>query len=377
MRAGDVWDAVVVAGTTTALASVALAAHNACTIRRPDPVATPEPEPLTVLLPVRDEAHNVIDCLTGILAALDRWPGPGRVVVLDDESTDGTSGLLAEFIRRHGRVEVVRGSPTPPGWLGKPWACEQLSRSVIHDDGVLIFIDADVRVAPRAFVSSVALLRAAGLDLVSPYPQQRAVTMAERLVQPLLQWSWMSTLPLGVAERSARESLSAANGQLMVLDTAAYRRAGGHAAVCGEVLEDIALLRAIKRCGGRGVVTEGSSVADCRMYMSLRDLRAGYRKSLWSAFGSLPGTIAVVVWLNATYVVPAIALLGGSRIGLVGYLAGVGSRAIAARTTRGRLWPDVVAHPVSILAFTGLTVDSVVAHRRDSLAWKGRPVVVR
>lgn len=375
MRATDLWRAMVRVGTAGAVASLGLTLLNARMIRRPDPRAAPEPEPLTVLIPMRDEAPNVIGCLDSVLTALDRWPGPGRIVVLDDESTDGTTELLVDVAARDRRVELIRGAPTPIGWLGKPWACAQLSQQVSRR-GVLIFVDADVRVAPHAFTSSVALLRETGLDLVSPYPRQDVGSSGERLVQPLLQWSWMSTLPLGLAERSARESLSAANGQLMVVDTAAYHRAGGHATVRAEVLEDIALLRAVKRSGGRGVVTEGSSVATCRMYDGRRDLRAGYRKSLWAAFGSVPGSVAVVVLLNLVYGVPAVAALHGSRVGLVGYLAGVGSRAVAAAATGGRRWPDVLAHPVSILAFTALTVDSLVAHHRGSLEWKGRTVVV-
>ncbi|MFW0794472.1 glycosyltransferase family 2 protein [Gordonia sp. CPCC 205515] len=380
MRGSDLWDTVVRVGAATAVASLGLTVVNALQIRRPDPRATPEPEPIVVLLPVRDEADNVVPCLTAILAALDRWPGPGRVIVLDDESSDGTGDLVADVAMRDRRVEVVAGTPTPPGWLGKPWACAQLASRAAESgqrSTVLIFVDADVRVEPCAFVAAVGGLRTLHLDLVSPYPRQRAETVSERVVQPLLQWSWMSTLPLRIAERSARPSLSAANGQFMALDAGTYRRAGGHEAGRGEVIEDIALLRAVKRVGGRGVVTEGSRLATCRMYDDGAALRQGYRKSLWSAFGSPAGTLAVVVALNVTHVVPPIAMLRGSGAGAVGFLAGVASRAISARVTGGRVWPDVLAHPISMLAFTGLIADSVVAHQWGTPEWKGRPVAVR
>ncbi|MYR07343.1 glycosyltransferase [Gordonia sp. SID5947] len=349
--------------------------HNACVIRRPAAGALPDTEALTVLIPMRDEVVNVADCMDAVLGALGEWPGPASVVVLDDDSTDGTAEALADIATRDNRVRVVTGAPVPAGWLGKPWACHQLSSHVGHE-GVMVFVDADVRVEPVAFVASVALLRETGLQLVSPYPRQEAHGPVERLVQPLLQWSWMSTLPLRLAERSARPSLSAANGQLLVADVAAYRRAGGHSSVRAEILEDIALLREVKRSGGRGVVVEGSEVASCTMYDGWRQVREGYRKSLWSAFGSLPGTIAVVALLNIAYVVPAVAMLGGSRVGFIGYLAGVASRVTVARTTAGRIWPDVLAHPWSILAFTALTADSVVAQRRGSLTWRGRSVAV-
>ncbi|MBD1320123.1 glycosyltransferase [Gordonia hankookensis] len=372
------WETAVRSGSGIAVAALLQTLHNASVIRRPVSGAVPRTEALTVLIPMRDEIRHVAGCMAAVLDACDAWPGRARVVVLDDDSTDGTSEALADIAVRDHRVRVVAGEPIPPGWLGKTWACHQLSRLGADDDGgVLIFLDADVRVEPDAFAASVALLRETGLQLVSPYPRQQTHGPVERLVQPLLQWSWMSTLPLRLAERSARPSLSAANGQLLVCDADAYRRAGGHASVRAEILEDIALLRAVKRSGGHGVVVEGSAVASCAMYNGWRQVRNGYRKSLWSAFGSLPGTIAVVALLNVAYVVPAVAMLRGSRVGLIGYLAGVASRVIVARTTAGRVWPDVLAHPLSILAFTALTADSVVAHRRGSLTWRGRSVAVR
>ena len=114
--------------------------------------------------------------------------------------------------------------------------------------------------------------------------------LAERLVQPLVPWLWATTLPLRLAERSPRPSLAAANGQFLVL-TRARRTSGpaGHAAVRGEVLEDIALLRAVKRSGGRGGPIDGSRLAACRMYDGWPALRDGYAKSLWAAVGGSPG----------------------------------------------------------------------------------------
>ncbi|MHC3000645.1 glycosyltransferase family 2 protein [Gordonia sp. GN26] len=375
MRASDLWRRTVTVGTGLSLASLALTVDNAIRVRRPGLADIPPAEPLSVLIPMRNEIARAERCITAVLEAVDRWPGPARVLVLDDGSVDGTDALLARLAAHDDRLEVFEGSPPPPGWLGKSWACRQLADNAAPD-GVLAFVDADVVVEPHAFTSSFALLRNAGLDLVSPYPRQVATSAAERLVQPLLQWSWLSTLPLGLAERSPRESLTAANGQFLMVDTATYRRAGGHEAVRDVVLEDIALLRAIKAAGGRGVVAEGSTVATCRMYDGWDEVRAGYRKSLWSAFGSPAGTSAVTAGLCLMYVIPALAALTGSRIGLVGYLAGVASRLVSARTTGGRTFPDALGHPASIALFTFLAADSTIARHRGELEWKGRTIEV-
>ncbi|KAF0968163.1 MULTISPECIES: glycosyltransferase [Gordonia] len=380
MRATDLWHRTVTVGTGLSLASLALTVDNAIRVRRPGLTDIPPAEPLSVLIPMRNEVTRAERCLTAVLDAIDRWPGPVRVLVLDDGSADGTDAVLARLAAHDDRIEVFEGSPPPHGWLGKTWACRQLADNALADgtlpDGVLAFVDADVVVEPHAFTSSVALLRASGLDLVSPYPRQVATSAAERLVQPLLQWSWMSTLPLGLAERSPRESLTAANGQFLMVDADTYRRAGGHEAVRDVVLEDIALLRAIKAAGGRGVVAEGSTVAICHMYEGWHEVRAGYRKSLWSAFGSPAGTSAVTAALCLMYVIPALAALTGSRTGLVGYFAGVASRLVAARCTGGRTFPDAFGHPASIALFAFLAADSTIARRRGELRWKGRTIEV-
>ncbi|WZH50460.1 MAG: glycosyltransferase family 2 protein [Nocardioides alkalitolerans] len=372
--------AAVAAGSAVALGCLALTVDNLRRLRTPAlpagaPTGSRPTEPVTVVLPVRDEEGDLRACATSVLAALDAWPGRGRLVVVDDRSTDRTLAVAAELAEQDPRVVVRAGAPTPRGWLGKPWACHQGAQAV-DTEGVLVFVDADVRLAAHALVASVDLLRSSGLDLVSPYPRQRAHGVAERLVQPLLQWSWMSTLPLGLAERSSRPSLSAANGQLLVVDAMAYHDAGGHAAVRTAVLEDIALLRALKAVGRHGGVVDGSDLATCRMYAGWPALRAGYRKSLWSAFGSPVGALGVLAMLLLAYVVPPLAALRGSRTGLLGYAAGVASRVLVARRTRGRALPDALAHPASVLVLTGLTLDSLVARRRGELRWRGRPVEV-
>jgi glycosyl transferase family 2 len=361
-------------GTGLAVAGALHAGWNARVLRVPPTDPPPVAEPVAVLLPVRDEAHRVEACLESLLA--QTGVRDLRILVLDDGSADGTAEVVRRVAGDDPRVRLLDGLPLPDGWWGKPWACRQLADAA-PDAAVLVFVDADVVLAPHAVAASLALLRWAGLDLVSPYPRQVAVSAAERLVQPLLQWSWLTTLPLRIAERSPRESLAAANGQLLVVDAGAYRAAGGHGAVRTAMLEDVALLRAVKRSGGRGTVVDGTEIATCRMYDGWPALRDGYAKSLWSAFGSPAGAAAVVALLGVTYVVPPMAALRGSRTGLVGYAAGVTGRVIAARRTGSRAWPDCLAHPASVATFGWLVAASLRGHRRGELTSRGRRVAPR
>ncbi len=236
----------------------------------------------------------------------------------------------------------------------------------------MVFVDADVELAPDALAAAVATLRAGQWDLVSLWPRQVAVTPAERLIQPLLAWCWLTALPLRVAEALPFGWLGAANGQFLCLDIEAYRRAGGHGAVRGEVVDDIALSRAVKRAGGRSTVVDGTALASCRMYEDYATLREGYSKSLWWVFGTRPGTVAGLGALAVTYLFPPLAALRGSRLGLAGYAAAVTSRAVVARRVGDRVWPDSLAHPAAIAVVGWLTTRSWHGRRRGTLTWKDR-----
>ncbi|WP_433208899.1 glycosyltransferase [Dactylosporangium sp. CS-047395] len=336
---------------------------NARLLRRPGPDVS-HGDSVAVLLPLRNEAGRVEPCLRALLAL----PQEVQLLILDDGSTDGTGDL----VRRLGgdRVTLLAGKDLPPGWLGKPHACQQLADAAA-DATVLVFVDADVVLAPDAVDRAVALLRSSGVDLLSPYPLIETGTAGERLVQPLLQWSWLTFLPLRAMERSPRPSLAAAGGQFLVVRRDAYVRAGGHAAVRAKVLEDIELARAIKRTGGRIALADGAGLARCRMYTSWGELREGYSKSLWASFGSPAGAAAVLALLLALYVVAPASVLFGQWWGLLAYGLGVAGRLVSARATGGRALPDALAHPVSVLVFAWLVVRSYGYRRRT--VWKGRP----
>jgi glycosyltransferase involved in cell wall biosynthesis len=334
-------------------------AVNALLLRRPPRGATVT-EKVAVLLPARDEAERIEPCLRALLA--QRGVPDLRVIVLDDGSTDGTAGV-AEALG----ATVVTGEPLPPGWLGKPHACQRLA-DLAPDATALAFVDADVVLAPDAVAGAVSELRAGGFGLLSVYPMMVAKTAGERLVQPLLQWSWLTFLPLRAMERSPRPSLAAAGGQFLVADRAAYARAGGHAAVRDQVVEDVALARAVKRSGGRIALADGSRVATCRMYRSWRELDAGYTKSLWTI------SPAVVLLLFILYALPPALAPMAPMAGLAGYVLGVAGRVVAARATGGRVWPDALAHPISVVLFGWLALRSVYLRRRGRLAWRGRVI---
>jgi cellulose synthase/poly-beta-1,6-N-acetylglucosamine synthase-like glycosyltransferase len=369
-----------------AVGSLFLSMHscvNAMLVRRP--VASShsshndevEGEGLTVCIPARNEASNIEACLQAVLA--NRGVADLRVVVLDDGSTDSTGEMASALAKIDSRVQVIAGgdAAVPSGWIGKTWACERLWETVTTS--VVVFVDADVRLGPTALVAGLQMLREHSLSLVSPYPKQLVGSWAERFTQPLLQWLWLTFLPLRLAERSKAPSLTAANGQFMMLDTKALRSIGGFSSVAGEVLDDVALARSLKRAGFRATVAEGSTLATCRMYDGWPALRDGYTKNLWSATGSPFGAAAMIGLFGALYLLPVFGTVAGALlangqllgVGLAGYAAGVFGRMVTARTTGGSV-RDAIFHPISIGILAWLIVRSWRKHRRGAITWKGR-----
>ncbi|MEO3757324.1 glycosyltransferase family A protein [Mycobacterium sp. B14F4] len=361
--------ALVVTGSSLACVGTAHQLVNQRLLRRPPEEPPPVREAVSILVPARDEAHRIaptIRSLLGQQGLLD-----AEILVLDDRSTDGTADVARRTAGADPRVKVLTGVPPPPGFLGKPHACGQLAAAARGE--ILVFVDADVVLQPHAVAAAAAVLRGPRpLDLVSPWPRQVATGLSGRLVQPLLAWSWLTTLPVPVAERSRRPSMAVANGQFLVVEAEALARAGGWQSVAGAVLDDIGLARAVRATGGRTGIADGSGLATCRMYSSGRELRDGYRKSLWAAFGSPAGALAVATALTVVYVLPAAAAVTGSRAGALGYTAAVVGRASASRWGGTRL--DAVAHPLSVLALLTLLASSWAGRVRGSLQWKGRPV---
>ncbi|MEI6622188.1 MAG: glycosyltransferase family 2 protein [Actinomycetes bacterium] len=377
------WSALVTAGSIAAVALTVQTALNLSRLPRPHgglehegPASKSPPDSVTVLVPARNEVSTIADCALSILAQ----PDVENLLILDDGSTDGTSELVGQLAASDPRVRLADPGPRPEpptGWLGKPWACHRLSE--LSHGSVLVFVDADVVLEPAAIARAVSVLRDGGFDLVSPYPRELADGPLARLVQPLLQWSWLTLVPGAVSDSRQFPSMAVANGQFLVIDAGAYRRIGGHTAVAGEVIEDVALARALRRDGGRTVAIDGSGLATCRMYASDRDLIDGYTKSLWAAFGPMPRPLLVLGLLSAIYIVPPAAIvLGPTRqarlIGLLGYGAAITGRLLVARRTRQRLFPDVLGQPLTITALAALTLTSVIRKRRGTLLWKGRPV---
>ncbi len=280
---------------------------------------SPAPEnwpAVAILVPARDEEANIRRCVTSLLA--QDYPD-FSVWVLDDNSTDATSSILAELSTGETRLHVRHGAPLPEGWLGKNWACHQLAASVPAEVPLLLFVDADTWHAPTMLRQSVAALLAHEADLLSALPQQETRTLAEMLTVPLLPWALLSHFPLWLTRRIRWPRLSAAVGQHMLWRRSAYQQVGGHAAVRHEVVEDMALARRAAKHGFRVLLLSGRGQVFCQMYRSTAQAIAGFGKNLFSVF-ERRFLIYIFVWLWL-----GVAFLGPWLMLLWTWLAGIGN----------------------------------------------------
>ena len=321
-------------------------------------------ELVSILIPMRNEEKNVRGVLDAVTASLDL--SQAEVIVLNDHSSDATGELLGGY----STIEVIPGKELPESWLGKNFACHQLA---VHATGdYLVFVDADVRVSPHAIAATITSMNEFGWDFISAYPAQLANSFFERLIQPLLQWSWLSSVPLRFAERGKFPSMVIANGQFLIVKRSAYLASGGHKAIKGEVLDDLELARLLVRHGYQGGVAEASQVARCHMYENRQELFNGYTKSLWRGFGSPIGAIVAAVYLLVTGVLPFVLALSGYREAWFGYFAVVLSRLVS--TMRTRSTSSDLLHPIAILVFIYLLALSFYKKSRGQLTWRGRSV---
>jgi hopene-associated glycosyltransferase HpnB len=287
-----------------------------------DPAAWPS---VAAVVPARNEAAILPDTLPTLLA--QDYPGAFCVVLVDDDSSDGTPSVARSLSEANGpqRLRLVAGRPTPAGWAGKVWAMEQGVRAAGGARYVL-FTDADIGYAPGTLA---ALVRAAEGDdrgLVSQMALLRAATSWERLLVPAFVYFFAQLYPFQRVNKPGARTAAAAGGCMLVRRDA-LEAAGGLERIRGARIDDVALGRLLKsppdpvRCW-LGLTT---SVVSRRPYPSLDGLwdmiaRSAYTQLRYSP-AALAGTLLGLLWL---YALPPAAAIGG-----VAWLAAGGGRAAA------------------------------------------------
>lgn len=330
---------------------------------------------VAVVVPARNEAAMLPETLPTLLD--QDYPGPYRVILVDDNSTDGTGQIAAEL-----PVTVQRPPEPPPGWAGKLWALQH-GVAAAGDAELLLFTDADIahhRESVRRLVAA-----AADRDLVSQMARLRTRTGWEKLIVPAFVYFFAMLYPFRWSNRNGGRTAAAAGGCTLVRRTA-LEKAGGIAAIRGAVIDDVALAGLVKRNGGRIWLGLGDFCRSVRPYPSLASLwqmiaRSAYAQLRHSVL-LLIGTVAA---LTLVFVVPPAATIAGLATGdpttaVIAAAAWVLMAATYLPMVRyySRPWPAALLLPVTAVLYAGMTVDSAGQHWRGRGAqWKGRTYQAR
>ena len=334
---------------------------------------------VSVLIPARNEAAVI-----GVSARslLRQTHSRMELLILNDNSDDGTERVAIESSGNDHRLRVIPGQPVPRGWMAKNWACQQLAEQASGE--ILVFTDADVVWQQRALDSLLCEFERTSADMLAVMPTQETSSWPERLCVPLMALAIHAYLPAAAVHNTTHPLLAAANGQCIAFSRAAYGSLGGHASVRDSILDDIALARRVKGVGLRLRMAEADGLITCRMYRDWKTVREGYAKNILPGFGGVAGLIVSTVFHWVVFVVPW-GLLGlgfaGGQVPWHPYWAallvcsGVFIRGMSAWRT-GQRAGDAFLLPISVILMTGIAAQSLWWHwRYGGPLWKGRRAV--
>ncbi|CAO3441625.1 hypothetical protein [Azospirillum argentinense] len=358
-----------------ALLPLGLGLVNLCLYRRPK--AEPPPDAaVSILIPARNEEATIA---AAVRAALSSRGVTVEVVVLDDHSTDRTAAIVRDLAAGDSRLRLETAPPLPPGWSGKQHACQALAGLARHP--VLLFQDADVRLAPDAARRTCGVLLAGKAGLVSGFPRQETGTLAEALVIPLIHVLLLGYLPMVGMRWSASPGFAAACGQLIAVRRDAYEKAGGHAAIATSLHDGVTLPRAFRRAGQGSDLFDATGLARCRMYRGWREVWSGFSKN---ATEGMATPVALPVWtllLFGGHVLPWLLLGCAALVPLPDMVVALAALAVAAGLAfrlllalRFRQSPaGALLHPVGILILLAIQWSALLRARRGRPAeWRGR-----
>lgn len=357
-----------------------------------DVVDSASAQDVTILVPARNEECRIRACLTSLVA---QEPPVREIILLDDRSGDRTAEIARDLGFREepgSRLRLIRGAELPEGWVGKNWACHQLSEAADPRSPHLLFTDADTIHSPGCVSAALDHALAVRADLLSLWPDQITGTWSEKLViplgyllfmafQPFPFLSWLQAKPERVARwgipKERLAMIGAANGQFLLFRREAYRSLGGHEALKDHLVEDVAFGRRVASRTGEGmrlVNADGIDLLRCRMYSGLAELWEGFSKNLRPVFEEshlsfmLFGVVIGGLFLLPFCLLPEAGL--APFVGIAVVLV-MGMRLLL--TLRFRTsWLGFIAHPFGVALALLIALNSWRLCLRRGIVWKGR-----
>jgi len=324
---------------------------------------------VSAIVPARNEEATIV----ASVESLATQPEIKEIFVINDQSTDGTAEKLAQLSARYAQLRVLETSELPSGWVGKNYAVSLGAAQATGD--WLLFTDADGAHLPGSTARALADAAATHAGLVSYSPEQETRTWWERALIPFIYVRLAQKFSYD-AVNDPESPAAAASGQYLLIRREDYERIGGHAAVAGEVLEDVALARIAKQAGIRLHFASGHGIMRVRMYRTFGAMWQGWTKNLYPLMGGNARAIGREIFR----VVPWIPLLLLPLTPLhltLGVLAAVllaGRHAAYAATLRRNRFPAGLAlyYLPAVVLYAAALLTSEWRYQRGSVMWKGR-----
>ena len=336
------------------------------------------PPLISILIPARNEAENISRCLKSLLK--QDYPNL-EIVVLNDNSTDGTSKEVKVIAEKDHRVRLVEGAPLEDGWIGKNFASHQLAKYAKGE--YFIFTDADTLHFPKTVSSAFGALITTKVDALSIYPRQIMVTFAERMTVPIINTALQCFIPFILIKKSKSPLFSTALGQFMMFKREVYEKIGGYESIKGYMVDDIQISKRVKKSGYKFMIFDGRNTIYCRMYKNLKGVIIGLAKSIYPAFnGNILALFSFTGLLTATLLIPFTLLPLGAflfdwpvaiiRLIIFQVIIVLAIKTIFAIRYKQRML-DILLAPLSMAIIDALVfVSFFQAKYGEGLSWKGR-----
>ncbi|MGE5335389.1 MAG: glycosyltransferase, partial [Nitrososphaerota archaeon] len=262
---------------------------------------------VSILVPARNEARSIARCIESLAHQDYPWC---EIIVLDDQSEDQTAAIVEQLATRYPNVRLLHGRALPLNWHGKAYACAQLAQEAQGE--WLLFVDADVMLAPQSVSTALRQAQAQQAGLLTMVPALLARSFGEAILLPVVPLTFIAALPLGLVTNHSSPVFAGALGQFLLFRRDTYQRIGGHCAVRTDIVEDMQLSRLVKRHGDRVVLLDGTALMRVRMYHSFTEAWRGIAKSAFAAINySLPALVPGVAVCAALFWGPYAFLAAG------------------------------------------------------------------
>ena len=321
---------------------------------------------LSVLIPARNEEKNIKNAVESVLSSDSTNL---ECIVLDDNSTDHTKVILSQFSDK--RLTVIAGKPLPKGWIGKNWACHQLSQ--VAKGEILLFSDADTIHSKNGLNKLIEKMKNTNADLLSGIPKQIVKTFGEAITVPFIGLLSFGALPHFLFRVKGLKWATASNGQYQCFKKTSYKELGGYKAIYNILADDTAFSRMFKSNNKKVVYTNVSYMVSSRMYTSFKEAFNGFAKSFYPTINESP-LLAVIVMLAIIliFLVPYFLLFFSPSLSALIILF-LSYTLWTFSCLNVHINPLVAQfHPIVPFVLMAMLINSVYSYRNNGYLWKGR-----